>query len=127
MSFNFDICVVGGCGHVGLPLALAFADRGSRVVAQDINAETVALVSEYKVPFLEHGAQEVLARVLGKTFAVTTDQSVIKDSRYVVVTIGTPLDDHLNPIFTLMTRFFDGLSEATGGRALLVLRSFVSV
>jgi UDP-N-acetyl-D-mannosaminuronic acid dehydrogenase len=125
MSFNFDICVVGGCGHVGLPLALAFADRGSRVVAQDIDAETVALVSECKMPFREHGAQEVLARVLGKTFAVTTDQSVIKDSRYVVVTIGTPLDDHLNPIFTLMTRFFDGLKDQFLESQTIILRSTV--
>ena len=30
-SFRYDVCVVGGCGHVGLPLALAFAKAGLRV------------------------------------------------------------------------------------------------
>ena len=34
---HFDVVVVGGCGHVGLPLAIAFADRGLRVGIYDIN------------------------------------------------------------------------------------------
>jgi hypothetical protein len=29
--FDLDVVVIGGCGHVGLPLAIAFADRGARV------------------------------------------------------------------------------------------------
>ena len=28
LRFTSDVAVVGGCGHVGLPLAIAFADRG---------------------------------------------------------------------------------------------------
>ena len=40
-SLAYDICVVGGCGHVGLPLAIAFADRGLRVSIYDINEQAV--------------------------------------------------------------------------------------
>jgi UDP-N-acetyl-D-mannosaminuronic acid dehydrogenase len=29
--FDLDVVVIDGCGHVGLPLAIAFADRGARV------------------------------------------------------------------------------------------------
>ena len=35
--FRLDVCVVGGCGHVGLPLSLAFAERGMRVGIYDID------------------------------------------------------------------------------------------
>ena len=39
--FRRDVVVIGGCGHVGLPLAIAFADRGARVGIYDVSAEAV--------------------------------------------------------------------------------------
>ena len=41
MGFDLDVVVVGGCGHVGLPLAMAFADRGLQVGAYDIDPVAV--------------------------------------------------------------------------------------
>src|SRR2546421_165621 len=35
--FSRDVCVVGGGGHVGLPLALTFADVGRRTVFPGIS------------------------------------------------------------------------------------------
>jgi UDP-N-acetyl-D-mannosaminuronic acid dehydrogenase len=43
-DFDFDVCVVGGCGHVGLPLALTLADAGLRVAIDDVNDASVASV-----------------------------------------------------------------------------------
>src|SRR5438094_337673 len=57
-----DVLVVGGCGHVGLPLALAFADRGMRSVSYDINEVAVKTVGDGQLPFREDGAEEVLQR-----------------------------------------------------------------
>ena len=37
-----DIVIIGGCGHVGLPLGMALARAGKRVVALDISEEAVA-------------------------------------------------------------------------------------
>ena len=34
---NFDLCVVGGAGHVGLPLSILFAVKGLRVIIHDTN------------------------------------------------------------------------------------------
>ena len=36
-AFERDVLVIGGCGHVGLPLAIAFADLGARVGIYDNN------------------------------------------------------------------------------------------
>ena len=59
-----DVVVIGGCGHVGLPLALAFADQGARVGIYDVSEPAVATVNSGQMPFAEPGADEVLGRVL---------------------------------------------------------------
>ncbi len=125
-SFSVDVAVVGGCGHVGLPLALAFADEGLQVVVFDTNAAAVATVTSGEMPFDEPGAPDVLARVLaGGQFAASTDPAVLGTAETVVVVIGTPVDEHLNPdpqavpnaVAELLPRLRDG--------QLLVLRSTV--
>ena len=55
-SFERDVVVIGGCGHVGLPLAIAFADRGANVAVYDVNPDAVAQVGDGRMPFDEPGA-----------------------------------------------------------------------
>lgn len=57
---KYDVCILGGCGHVGLPLAIAFADKGLNVAIYDIDQRAIDLVSSGKMPFLENGADEKL-------------------------------------------------------------------
>ena len=40
MDKKYDVVIIGGLGHVGFPLGLAFAHKGLKVCLQDINAET---------------------------------------------------------------------------------------
>jgi UDP-N-acetyl-D-mannosaminuronic acid dehydrogenase len=125
-DFTYDVVVVGGCGHVGLPLAVAFASRGLKVAIHDIDARAVELVGSGRLPFREDGAEEVLAKAIAddKLF-VTTDANVLSEAEAVVVVIGTPVDEHLNPdpravkraLLSSMSHFRDG--------QLLVLRSTV--
>ncbi|TAK68421.1 MAG: nucleotide sugar dehydrogenase [Actinomycetota bacterium] len=121
-----DVVVVGGGGHVGLPLALAFADRGLRTVSYDINADTVARVSAGQMPFSEDGAEPVLARVLADNrFSITADPSVIADADTVVVVVGTPVDEHLNPDPDAVIAAVRQLVPSLRPNQLLVLRSTV--
>src|SRR5206468_1508836 len=69
-DFSRDVVVIGGCGRVGLPLGLAFADRGLRVTLFDINPAAVARVAAGELPFDEPGGAVALARVLGTTLDV---------------------------------------------------------
>ena len=59
-----DFCVVGGCGHVGLPLAMAFARKGIQTASFDINPAAVALVNSGQMPFDEPQAPEILSEIL---------------------------------------------------------------
>ena len=72
MEFERDVVIVGGCGHVGLPLGLAFADRGLSVALFDLNNDTVDQVQSGVMPFAEAGAGEVLGRVVGTRLTATT-------------------------------------------------------
>jgi UDP-N-acetyl-D-mannosaminuronic acid dehydrogenase len=98
MAFTKDVTIVGGCGHVGLPLGLAFADAGLAVALFDTNHTTVDQVSAGKMPFLETGAQELLERLTGgDRLVATSDPASVSDAEHVVVVVGTPVDDHLSP------------------------------
>lgn len=122
---DFDLCVVGGCGHVGLPLALTFASEGLRVSIYDIDERAVRRVSAGEMPFLEAGAEDILRSVVGKTLTVSTDRSVVSRAKYVVVIIGTPVDEHLNPTFHKMRRFFRDLIPSLRDGQCVILRSTV--
>ncbi len=106
MSFQYDVCVVGGCGHVGLPLAITFAKKGLSICVHDIDDRSVALVSSGKMPFRELGAAEALRDVIGRNLVVANDRSLIPKAKYVIIVIGTPVDEHLNPTFHSMHRVF---------------------
>jgi UDP-N-acetyl-D-mannosaminuronic acid dehydrogenase len=125
MDFRYDVCVVGGCGHVGLPLAITFATRGLQVSVHDINVNSVDTVNSGRMPFLERGAEPALERVIGKTLHVANNPKLIAQSRFVIVVIGTPVDEHLNPTFHKMRRFIAGLLPYLSTGQCLVLRSTV--
>jgi len=125
MDFRFDVCVVGGCGHVGLPLALTFAHRGLAVSVYDIDEEAAATVRSGRMPFLERGAEPVLREVIGKNLVVANNPDLVSQARHVVVIIGTPVDEHLNPTFHAMRRFFCRLLPRLRDGQCVILRSTV--
>ena len=69
----FDVVIVGGLDRVGLPLGLMWADVGLTVAVLEPDAAKRQPVEAGQVPFVEHGAEAVLQRVLGKKFFVTKD------------------------------------------------------
>jgi UDP-N-acetyl-D-mannosaminuronic acid dehydrogenase len=122
---RFDVCIIGGLGHVGLPLGLTLANRKKKVVLYDINKDTMALVSQGKMPFIESGAEKILKKVLGKTLFLSAEKSAISQSHFVVVIIGTPVDEHLNPKFTIFKKFFDDIIDLLRDDQHIILRSTV--
>ena len=118
-----DVCVVGGGGHVGLPLALAFAESGLRTVIYDTNRQTVDLIRAGQMPFTEEGAQAMLERALERNLLEADDTpEKIADCRHVVLVIGTPVDEHLNPCFMAIHRAIDGCAEYLRDGQVLILR-----
>lgn len=125
-QFVCDVVVVGGCGHVGLPLGIALADTGLQVTLFDTNTDTVAKVNAGTLPFAEDGADAVLrsARDDGRLLA-SSDPSVVHDAEYVVVVIGTPVDEHLNPDPHAIPNALAGCVPFLRDGQVIVLRSTV--
>jgi UDP-N-acetyl-D-mannosaminuronic acid dehydrogenase len=123
---GLDLVVVGGCGHVGLPLALAFADAGCRVGIYDIDKEKIERVQSGEMPFLERGADELLPAILASGRLEMSDSpELLELSDVIVLVIGTPIDEFMNP----STRVFESAVGELGPHlrtgALVILRSTV--
>ncbi len=126
MVFERDVVIVGGGGRVGLPLGVAFAARGLSVTLYDINAEVVAKVNEGRLPFAEAGAAEPLAEaVRSGQLKASTDPRSVEAAENVIVVVGTPVDDHLNPDLRVVPRAVEQIGPHLRPGQLLVLRSTV--
>ncbi len=120
------VCIVGGCGHVGLPLGIALAQSGADVTLLDVDQRRVDEVAGGRMPFLERGADEVLPAVLASgRLQVTTSPEAIRESEIVVVTIGTPVDEFMDPGVLSFDRSIDRVLDRMRDGQLLILRSTV--
>lgn len=115
-----------GIGRVGLPLALYFASKGIFTYGVDVDKKKVEVLVAKKMPFKEDGAQEVLERVVGKEFVPTTDFSKVREVDYVVMTLGTPVDEYLNPDFSQIEGALGALMPNLKEGQTIILRSTVS-
>jgi UDP-N-acetyl-D-mannosaminuronic acid dehydrogenase len=123
---NADITVVGGAGHVGVPLVLALAEAGLRVNINDLNQAALETLKNGKLPFIEEGAEQILARaVAGKRLVFTSSPDLISKSGPVIITIGTPVDEFLNPVRRVVQECIDWMLPALADGQLLILRSTV--
>lgn len=125
-SGKLDLVIIGGCGHVGLPLALSFAHVGASVGIYDVDTRKMARVREGKMPFLERGAEELLQAVLPTgRLELADDAAMLGRTDTVVMVIGTPIDEFMNPSTRLFERVVDEIAPRLRSGSLIILRSTV--
>ena len=123
-SQTADLTVVGGAGHVGIPLVLSFAAKGLKVNVNDLNLDSLACLKAGRLPFIEYGAEQLLANALrDERLVFTSKPSEISSSGPVIVTIGTPVDEFLNPERHVIQQCIDMLLPYLRDEQLLILRS----
>ncbi len=121
-----QVTIVGGCGHVGLPLGIVLAAKaGLQVDLLDIDPVKIDLVNSGAMPFMERGADELLREVVGKSLKATLDPACISSADAVITVVGTPVDRHLNPTVNEVYHSIDALLDHMPDGTLLVLRSTV--
>ena len=119
-----DLTVVGGAGHVGIPLVLSFAAKGLTVNVNDLNVDGLAALKSGRLPFIEYGAEELLKDALRDDRLIFTSAPAgISASGPVIVTIGTPVDEFLNPERHVILKCIDDLLPHLNDGQLLILRS----
>jgi UDP-N-acetyl-D-mannosaminuronic acid dehydrogenase len=123
---DLDVVVLGGGGHVGLPLSLVLADAGLRVGIYDTNQATLDRIAAGEMPFLETGAEELLGALLGSgRLALGSTGDMIERSDTLVVVIGTPVDEFLGPSMTVFEKAVNQVAPHLREGALVILRSTV--
>jgi UDP-N-acetyl-D-mannosaminuronic acid dehydrogenase len=124
---TYDVCVVGGAGHVGVPLSLVLAESGRKTLILDVNEAALATMAAGELPFFEHGGEALLEKVLaGGGLAFSSDAKSVAQATWVVVTIGTPIDEFHNPEVSNLTRCFDELMPYLRDDQTIILRSTVA-
>lgn len=120
-----DVVIVGGLGHVGLPMGLAFANTGLNVCLYDTNEQKAELVKQGTMPFLEYGAQPILQAVIGRTLHVSSEIGVISRARIVMIAVGTPVDEYLNPKLRSLFELFSHLKPYLRSEQTIIIRSTI--
>ncbi len=111
---------------MGLPLGLVLADCGLSVTLYDVNPDAVDRVRAGKMPFWERDADAMLERLIGTDrLTATTDPRSVSEGEHVVLVVGTPVDEHLNPDPKCVLLAIEGLLDQLHDGQHLVLRSTV--
>ncbi len=123
---NADVTVVGGAGHVGVPLVLALVEAGLRVNVNDINTDSLDMLQAGRLPFIEYGAGDILSKALiDKRLVFTRTADCISTGGPVIITVGTPIDEFFNPVRKAIQDCIDALLPSLADDQLVVLRSTV--
>ncbi len=119
------ICIIG-IGRVGLPLAMHFAKKGIFTYGIDVDLKKIEGLKKGEMPFLEKGGPELLEKVIGHNFYPTNDFSKVKECDGIILTLGTPVDDFMNPDFSQIDSCLNSIIKHLKQNQILILRSTVS-
>lgn len=95
-----------GLGYVGMPIAVAFANEGVKVVGFDLNKAKIELYKKGKDPTNEVG-DEAIQRT---TVIFTSDEADLKKAKFHIVAVPTPVNQDHTPDLTPVI----GASEIVG-------------
>lgn len=95
-----------GLGYVGMPIAVAFAKKGLKVIGYDLNKEKIDLYKSGVDPTKEVG-NEVIKNT---TVEFTADEKKLREAKFHIVAVPTPVNTDHTPDLTPVI----GASEILG-------------
>ena len=124
--FNNNICIIGGAGHVGAPLGLAFSSKGFNVILVDKNDKHIRQINQSKMPFIEEGCDKLLKKMISKRRIVATNNlNEVKKSKYIIICLGTPVNKKFNPNLKSFISFFYILKKYLNKNHIIIIRSSI--
>lgn len=120
--FEYDVCIIG-TGRVGLPLGLSLMEAGVRATGVDVDSRLRREVNNGRMPFAEPGYDALAAR---RQFLVGDDTAVVARSATIVITVGTPLHNHIETDLSQIERVLEQIVPHLGRGQLVCLRSTVA-
>ncbi len=124
MLNKYKVAVVGGAGHIGLPLSCYISSKGNEVLIVDIDEKVLSKIKNNEVPFFEDGLKSYIDKANKNNIQTSTDLKKIKDFNFIIVTLGTSSEkDEIEKFRGLVSEIIDIVSMESH----LILRSTVSI
>lgn len=112
-----------GLGYVGLPLAVAFARAGFKIIGFDIQVGRVAVVNRGESYITGISNRTLSATVASKRLQATTDQSRLSEVDAVCICVPTPLKKTKDPDLSYIIHESEEISKYLQHGQLVVLES----
>jgi UDP-N-acetyl-D-glucosamine dehydrogenase len=112
-----------GLGYVGLPLAVAFAEAGLKVLGLDIQQKRVDLVNGGKSYISDTTDERLAAVVAKKLLEATTDQSRLGEVDAICICVPTPLTRTKEPELSYVISESEEIAKHLKSGQLVVLES----
>ncbi len=125
-SYLYDICIVGGGGHVGFPLGLIFSSKNKKVVLLDRNKKVLDLILNGKIPFKEKLAISYLKK-FRRNIILSADINIVKSCKNIVICIGTPIKKDFTPDLGPFFSFFRQLKKLINKNQQIIIRSSIYI
>jgi UDP-N-acetyl-D-glucosamine dehydrogenase len=112
-----------GCGYVGLPLALRFAEMAQRVTGFDTDQEKVSKLNAGQ-SYIQHiSAEKIKQHVQGMRFDATTDFTRLREMDAILICVPTPLDERREPDLSYVEKTAQSIAPNLQRSQLIVLES----
>src|SRR5499427_1451934 len=112
-----------GCGYVGLPLALRFAEAGHKVTGFDTDPAKITMLNAGR-SYIEHIPQTKIQQyVNSKHFSATTDFAKLKEVDAILICVPTPLDERREPDLSYVRQTAESIAPHLQKGQLVVLES----
>ena len=119
---NLKVGIIG-CGYVGLPLALRFADVGQHVTGFDLDQSKIDKLNAGQ-SYIQHiPADKIRHHVEGKRFDATSDFKRLRDMDAVLICVPTPLDERREPDLSYVEQTALAIAPNLQRNQLIVLES----
>jgi len=118
-EFKNDIAIIG-IGRVGLPLAVSLASKGFKIIGIDIDIALIETINNKTFPFKEPGYKELIKKV---ELHCTDDISCMGDCENLIITVGTPLMEHIETDLSHVQRVMSSLLPFLREGHNIILRS----
>ena len=126
MNNKSNISIIGGAGHVGFALGLIFSSKGFKVSLIDKHKLNIKKINNGKIPFLEENSQKLLKTMIKKKRIYATNQlRKVIESKFIIVCIGTPINNKLNPNLRDFINFFYQLKKFLKKDQIIIIRSSI--
>jgi UDP-N-acetyl-D-glucosamine dehydrogenase len=112
-----------GCGYVGLPLLLRFAERGHLAWGFDTDPAKVTKLNAGQSYIKHVPTEEVKKAVDQQRFAATGDFAMLKQMDAILICVPTPLDDRREPDLTYIEQTAHTVGQNLERGQLVVLES----